>query len=159
MNRAEIATPVYDSQSYEPRRSVGALMNRIRAAQFAALDREFARDPALASLEVTAAQYLVLNALFDHDADRMSWLCTEMSYDPGAMTRMVDRLEAKGLISRGRSRKDRRRVCLELTATGTAAVPRMRAHSAAVLNGLLDGFSRDEAAQLTRYLERMVANF
>jgi len=105
-----------------------------------------------------AAPAPALNARFERDVDRMSRICKDMSYDPGAMTRMIDRLEAKGLILRGRSTSDRRRVCLELTAAGEAVVPRLREHSLAVQQRLLGGFRRDEAEQLSGYLERIVAN-
>ena len=150
--------PIYDADTYEPRKAVGYLLHRIRASQVAALDREFAKDPALAALEVTAAQYFVLSALFDHDGDRLSRLCREMSYDPGAMSRMIDRLEAKGLITKGRSHEDRRRINVELTAAGATSVPRMRAHSAGVLNRVLAGFTQSEARQLEDFLHRMADN-
>ena len=150
--------PFLDTASPEPRRSIGVLMTRIRAEQSQALDRKLASDPALAPFEVTAAQYSVLNALVERDVDCISRLCKDVSYDPGAMTRMIDRLEAKGLIRRGRSTSDRRRVGLELTEAGEALVPRMRAHSAAVLDRLLAGFGGDEVAQLSSFLDRMAAN-
>ena len=41
--------------------------------------------------------------------------------DPGAMTRLLDRLEAKGFCRRLRSADDRRVVHIELTAEGGAA--------------------------------------
>ena len=147
-----------DSSSPEPRRSIGALLTRIRAEQAQALDRELASDPVLAPFEVTAAQYSVLNALVERDVDCISRLCKDVSYDPGAMTRMIDRLEAKGLIRRGRSTSDRRRVGIELTEAGEDVVPRMRALSAAVLDRLLAGFSGPEVAQLRAFLDRMAAN-
>jgi DNA-binding MarR family transcriptional regulator len=149
---------IYDVKSFEPRKAVGYLINRVRADMLAALDRELAQDAELAALEVTAPQFIILSLLAQRDIDSTSRLCKDMSYDPGAMTRMVDRLEAKGLIERRRCPDDRRLVNLELTDAGQAAVPRMRACSVAVLNRFLRGFSKDEARQLEGLLARMMGN-
>jgi len=81
-----------------------------------------------------------------------------MSYDPGAMTRMVDRLEAKGLIRRNRNSDDRRLVNLELTEAGHTVVPRLRECSVRVVNKFLTGFSKADAAMLEQLLERMASN-
>ena len=150
--------PVYDVASFEPRKGVGYLMHRVRSEMLTALDLELAQDATLAALEVTAAQFVILVNLADRDTDSTSRLCKEVSYDPGAMTRMVDRLEAKGLIQRHRCPDDRRLVNLELTDAGHAAVPRMRACSVAVLNRFLRGFSKDEARELEGFLVRMIEN-
>jgi DNA-binding MarR family transcriptional regulator len=150
--------PVYDVTSFEPRKAVGYLMHRVRSEMLTALDRELAQDTTLAELEVTGAQFVILVNLADRDTDSTSRLCKDMSYDPGAMTRMVDRLEAKGLIQRHRCPDDRRLINLELTDAGHAAVPRMRACAVAVLNRFLRGFSKDEARELEGFLTRMIEN-
>jgi DNA-binding MarR family transcriptional regulator len=150
--------PAYEIDGFDPQKAVGYLMHRVRSNILAALDVEFARDPALAALEVTASQYIIVNGLAQLGNDSTRNLCKEMSYDPGAMTRMLDRLEAKGLIERSRCPDDRRLVRLELTEAGRAAVPRMRACVAAVLNRFLHGFSQTEVRQLEGFLERMIGN-
>jgi MarR family transcriptional regulator, multiple antibiotic resistance protein MarR len=150
--------PAYEIEGFDPQKAVGYLMHRVRSNILAALDVELARDPALAALEVTASQYIIVNGLAQLGHESTRHLCKEMSYDPGAMTRMLDRLEAKGLIERSRCPNDRRLVRLELTEAGRAAVPRMRACVAAVLNRFLRGFSRAEVRQLEGLLERMIEN-
>jgi DNA-binding MarR family transcriptional regulator len=82
-----------------------------------ALDRE------LEPLGITAAQFVILVSLALGEADSASGLCRGISYDPGAMTRMIDRLEQKGLIRRTQLPDDRRRQGLELTAEGKAVYP------------------------------------
>jgi DNA-binding MarR family transcriptional regulator len=74
------------------------------------------------------------------------------------MTRMVDRLEAKGLISRRRCPDDRRLVKIELTEAGLAALPKLRECSVRVLNHFLRGFTPAEARQLESFLVRMLQN-
>ena len=74
------------------------------------------------------------------------------------MTRMLDRLEAKGLIERVRSETDRRVVHLRLTDAGEAATAKIPHVLASVNNDFLQGFSEREWRQLRKLVERMTAN-
>lgn len=78
--------------------------------------------------------------------------------DPGAVTRMLDRIEAKGLIERVRSADDRRVVELKLTRAGRALAARIPTLLADTLNGVLRGFTRDELELLKDMLRRIGAN-
>jgi MarR family multiple antibiotic resistance transcriptional regulator len=151
-------TLIYDVATYQPASCVGQLMYRVRAAQMSALDEALAQDPDLAALEVSAAQYVIISVLAKRGVDSAAQLCKDLSYDAGAMTRMIDRLEAKGLISRRRCPEDRRLVKLELTEAGLAALPKLRACSVRVLNHFLRGFSSEEARQLEGFMVRMLQN-
>lgn len=143
---------IYDVKSYQPGNSVGYLINRVRAEMLSAIDRE------LEPFDVTSAQYIIMGQLAYCLADSSSGLCKVIAYDPGAMTRMVDRLEAKRLIRRVRSEDDRRAVKLELTDEGKALFPKMRVKVIGVLNHLLRDFTKSEARQLEGLLQRMLAN-
>ena len=79
-------------------------------------------------------------------------------YDPGAMTRLLDRLEKKGVLRRVRTKDDRRTARLELSAEGTRLYPRILEALVQVFNRLLRGFSKSEVQQLEQLLKRMVAN-
>jgi DNA-binding MarR family transcriptional regulator len=149
---------IYDTASYQPRKAIGALLSRVKVAMLAALDEELTRDRRLAPLELSAAQWAVIASLAGEERKSASDLCKGISYDAGAMTRMLDRLEAKGLIRRTRSPADRRLVHLELTEEGRAAYPRMRELSLGVANRFLRGFTRTEARQLESLLTRMLEN-
>ncbi len=144
--------PIYTEKNYHARTSVGALVHRSRAAVVDALDRE------LAQFDMSAAQYVVVSMLAEGRCDTAAQLCVQMPYDPGAMTRMLDRLEQKQLLRRVRSPENRRSARLELTADGAALQPRLRAASIAVINRLLHGFTTAEARQLESLLERLLAN-
>ena len=143
---------IYDVKTFQPGTSVGYLVNRVRAELLAAMDRE------LEPFDVTSAQYIIMGHLVYNLASSASGLCKGIAYDPGAMTRMIDRLEAKGLIRRVRREDDRRAVVLELTDEGRAVFPKMRVKVVGVLNHLMRGFSKAEARQLESLLHRMVAN-
>jgi len=150
---------IYDSATYQPRKSIGALLARVRVEMLAALDRELAADKRLVPLEVSAAQYIIIaNLAVAQEPMSASDLCKGISYDAGAMTRMLDRLEGKGLIRRNRSPHDRRLMHLELTEEGRAAYPRMREISMNLANRFLRGFTKTEARQLESFLVRMLEN-
>ena len=150
---------VYDAESYEPRKAVGYLVNRLREEMGASLERRFAAHPELAALELSWPQFRIIATIaVDSEAKSASSLCKSVSYDAGAMTRMVDRLESKGLIRRERCPNDRRLVYLELTESGRAVWPIMMEITRQALNGLLRGFTKTEARQLEGFLRRMLEN-
>jgi DNA-binding MarR family transcriptional regulator len=150
---------VYDIETYQPREGVGYLMSRVRTEMLAALDKELEADESLAALELSGAQFIIIATLALADGPKSaSDICKGISYDAGAMTRMIDRLETKGLIRRNRASDDRRLVYLELTEEGRRAFPRMREISMSVANRFLRGFSQTEARQLEGYLARMLKN-
>lgn len=143
---------IYDPRTFEPRAGLGRLLSQVRVEIMEALDRE------LAPLDITAAQYVILVTLAEGPTDSASGLCKGVSYDPGAMTRMIDRLERKGLVQRIRCPDDRRKINLELTAEGKAVYPQLIESAVAVLNRYLRGFTRAEIEQLEAYLKKMLAN-
>lgn len=150
---------VYSLENYEPRNGLGHLISRARTQLLAVLDAELARDELLAPLELSSAQFIVIvNLAGGEGATSASELCKGISYDAGAMTRMLDRLEAKGLVRRTRSPDDRRLVNLELTEAGEAAYPRLREISMQVMNRSLRDFTPDEARTLQNLLQRLARN-
>jgi DNA-binding MarR family transcriptional regulator len=91
-------------------------------------------------------------------ADTSFEIARQLNMDAGAVTRMVDRVVAKGLVERVRSESDRRVVHLSLTAAGEAVVAEVPRVLAAVNNDFLRGFSESEWKQLQKFLSRMGAN-
>jgi DNA-binding MarR family transcriptional regulator len=144
-------TQIYDPKSFNPKTGIGGLVARVRVKLFEALDAE------LAPYDISAAQYVILVGLAN-GVDSASGLCKGASYDPGAMTRMLDRLERKGLVQRVRCPDDRRVVKLALTEAGKAVYPKLIETAAKVTNRKLEGFSKTEAQQLEGLLQRMLEN-
>lgn len=75
-------------------------------------------QPILAELEITYPQYLVFLLLWDKDNRAVSELCNCLFLDSNTMTPLLQRLEAKQLISRKRDSVDERKVIVSLTKTG-----------------------------------------
>jgi DNA-binding MarR family transcriptional regulator len=145
-------TPIYDPKTFNPGNGIGRLLGRVKIEMHDALERE------LAPHDITAAQFVILMNLSTGEVDSASKLCKGVSYDPGAMTRMLDRLEAKGLIRRVRCGDDRRKVILELTPEGKAVYPKLVATYVGVLNRFLRGFTKTDVRQLETLLSRILAN-
>jgi DNA-binding MarR family transcriptional regulator len=74
------------------------------------------------------------------------------------MTRMIDRLERKGLVQRVPCPNDRRRTKVHLTPEGKAVYPKLVEKHAEILNRKLKGFSKAEMGVLESMLERVLAN-
>jgi DNA-binding MarR family transcriptional regulator len=139
------------SIAYESRARVGRLIHRTQAEMVLALDSE------LSDQGITAAQYVILAAINAGRAETASQLCKEISYTPGAMTRMLDRLEDKGMISRSPYEANRRAHKVELTDNARAMFPTLLAASTAVIDRFLGVFDADELAQLEALLTKMTA--
>lgn len=108
--------------------------------------------------DLTAMQWKPLLMLRLGRASTAAGLARLNGSDTGAMTRMLDRLEAKGLLRRVRSESDRRVVHLELTTDGSRISDLIPHGLSTVLNAHLEGFSRAEFKQLQSLLRRMIAN-
>jgi DNA-binding MarR family transcriptional regulator len=143
---------ISDPAGATPRHGILRLINRVRVELIDALDRE------LAPFDISAPQLFVLSSVANREADSAAGLCKSISYDPGAMTRMIDRLQQKGLVRRVPHPDDRRAMNLELTVAGKALFPQLAAAKDRVQAQFLRGFSKDEAHALESLLHRMLAN-
>ena len=142
----------YEADTYRPDGSVGYLMRKVLSSVLAQADAQ------LSAYGLTFVQWLPLYKLAMNECNTVAGLARELEIDPAAMTRVLDRLEAKALVRRERSTEDRRVVRLTLTDEGRAVATKVPNVLAEVLNGHLRGFSRDEWQLLLQLLNRMVAN-
>ena len=113
-------------------------------------------DKRLDAHGLTNAQWGPLLKLSAAGACTVAELARWAQVDAGAMTRLLDRLEKKGLCKRVRSTEDRRVVQVALTLEGKEAIKEVPAVLAEVMNAHLTGFSKSEWLALTDYLRRMV---
>ena len=131
---------------------IGHLIGRARSSLLTGLDTE------LEPFGLTGAQFAVLKTVADGTADTAADLCRTMHYDTGSMTRMLDRLEEKGVLRRERCTQDRRVVYLRLTAPGNELLPELRSAAVRVISRHTAGFAPAEVETLKQYLERMIKN-
>ncbi|QGZ60144.1 MarR family winged helix-turn-helix transcriptional regulator [Paraburkholderia acidiphila] len=111
-------------------------------------------DAALKDLDITGQQMGILLSLKQGVATTPFELSKLLGIDTGLMTRMLDKLETKGLLERSRDADDRRVVNLHLTAKGqetAAQIPEIAPH---VLNARLRKFTKAEFVELNRLLRK-----
>lgn len=151
MNPARPFRP-YDGQRYDVSTSVGHQLLTLLALMRRELEQRMAEHG------LTDAQWRPLWLIKTGTATTANEIARQLDIDAGAITRMLDRLECKGLIERERSESDRRMVHLRLTHEGDAAVRQVPAVLASLNNDFLDGFTEAEWKQLRKLLARMQAN-
>ena len=149
---------IYDPESMDLHANLAPLIGQVRMAVLSGVDQEFLRDKEVASLEVTAAQFTIIANVLKGRATLACELCTFMDYDRGAMSRMIDRLETKGLLRRVPLPHTRRTMALEVTAAGKAAFPKMQACLARVVNRLLKGLTKTQVRGVEKTLKQKLAN-
>ncbi|MEZ5740456.1 MAG: MarR family transcriptional regulator [Burkholderiaceae bacterium] len=115
-------------------------------------------DRELVQHDLTSAQWFPLVHLRQVGRCKVAELARCSNIDAGSMTRLLDRLEKKGLCRRDRSTDDRRVVHVVLTPEGEAAAARAPEVLARVMNAHLSGFSHDEWRTLKAFLRRMADN-
>lgn len=74
--------------------------------------------PILEPLGLTHPQYLVMLALWERSPRSLNDLAAALALDPATASPLVKRLERQGLIERGRSSADERRLDISLTPAG-----------------------------------------
>ena len=143
----------YRPESYRAEESVGYMMKRILASISQSVESSLCEPGS-----PTYPQWIPLHKLHMGLATTVAELARECQLDTGAMTRLLDRLEAKGLCRRVRSQSDRRVVNIELTDEGRAAAQEVPHFLARVQNEYLAGFTREEWEELKSYLRRILDN-
>jgi len=152
MRSKPIQQAFYRAATYRPEDSVGYLMKQIIGMVSQDIERR------LAHTDLTSAQWVPLFKIHFGQASTVAELARHCSLDAGAMTRLLDRLEAKGLVRRVRSDTDRRVVNLELTEAGTQAASEIPEILSGVQNAHLADFSTQEFETLRGYLQRILNN-
>jgi DNA-binding MarR family transcriptional regulator len=129
----------------------GSLLHQVVREVTTKLDRRFA------SFGVTTQQAaLLLSAAGGGSSPGQ--LMTVVGTDTAGMTKLLDRLDVKGLIRRRRNPDDRRSVLVEPTQHGLSLVPELQPVFGEVTSQLFEGFSDEEIASFTSLLRRMREN-
>ncbi|MDH4438937.1 MAG: MarR family transcriptional regulator [Rhizobium sp.] len=86
-----------------------------------AVSQEFARK--VSGEDITVAEWSFMRALYDFEPTAPSALAEQMGMTKGAISKLADRLVAKGLVEKVESREDQRAHSLSLTREGRARIP------------------------------------
>ena len=85
-------------------------------------------------------------------------MADRLGTDTAGMTRLLDRLEAKGLVIRRMNAGDRRSVVVELGPKSKDLLPRLFPAFREVNKGLLEGFDAADLKRLHLMLRRLLKN-
>lgn len=146
-----MSQPYYTVDNLEAGRSIGFLVKRCGGLMSQVAERRFATE------QVSFTQWMVLATLSRYEHLTASALSAETCHDMGALTRIVDGLEAEGLVRRQRSEHDRRVVEITVTPEGRRHLQTGKRLVVALLNSLIEPFSRQELETLIALLQRMMA--
>lgn len=114
----------------------------------------FAERMRAAGHDLTPVQFAALAALQAHPGVDQATLAGLIAYDRATLGGVVDRLEAKGLLAREVSARDRRARVLRLTPRGAAALARVRPDVEAVQAEILGGLDPEERETFLRLLQK-----
>ena len=131
-------------------------VNLLRAADALARGAEALLKPT----GLSSPQYNVLRILRGAGSEGLACSevgCRMISRDPD-MTRLLDRMESRGLISRSREKEDRRVVKTRITSEGLRVLEKLDAPVQDLHRRQLHQLPAKELRQLSRLLERVRTN-
>ena len=141
--------PFYRASEYNMKNSVGYLIRRTTNLVLPQLEALFA------DASLTFSQWTVLMALREWGNSTSVQIARDICHDAGSLTRILDELEERNLVSRVRSETDRRSVTLSLTSQGLSLVETLLPRVVEHWNTLLGDFSHTEIKLLVKLLTRV----
>lgn len=103
--------------------------------------------------DVTLTQYRTLIVLASAGPQRVADLAVRLAVQPSTVTRLCDRLVARGLVARQHGETDRRAVWVTLTPSGQQLVGEVMTKRREMLEGLLAYVSLEEPEAFARSAE------
>lgn len=143
--------PFYSEADFSPDCSIGYLARRAFQLSSSGLEPVFAPEG------ITLTQWSALVSIHFDRGNTCADLARDLAHDKGATTRIVDTLVERGWVTRRRHPDDRRVVNLSLTADGEAVARHCRARVIEQWNRWLADWSRDDAGELVRLLQKLRA--
>jgi DNA-binding MarR family transcriptional regulator len=133
--------------------NLGLLLRQVRDNMMARMDREMAGI----GHDLNFSQFITLKKLAEGLAS-VTELARMAEVNPGAMTRLLDKLEARGLIVRATDPSDRRALHIHLTDAGQAIWRDIEQCGQRVRETALAGLDDAQREQLIRLLEQVRDN-
>src|SRR5260370_5823472 len=138
-----------------PDRTHSRTLNMLGALALALADRIAARAEAASGLHDSAASALVVIA--NHPGEPIDAIRRTLGLTHSGAVRLVDRLEAAGLVERRRSDRDARAIALWATPTGERIASEILAARAELLEPVLAGTSEADKKTIAALLETALA--
>lgn len=133
---------------------MGMLFRQVRDALWA----DMAREMAAAGHDLTYSQFVTIKRLATDSSDGVTDLARWAQVNPGAMTRLLDKLETRGLLRRTADPGDRRALHIVLTDAGQAIWSDIQHCGERVRARAMQGLNDSEREQLFRLLNQVLQN-
>jgi len=134
--------------------NLGLVFRPVRDAMWA----EMAREMALAGHALTYSQFMTIKHLAVDSSAGVTDLARLAQLNPGAMTRLLDKLEVRGLLKLVADPSDRRALNIVLTDTGLDLWRDIQHCGQIVRDRAMQGVDKGEREQLFRMLDRVLKN-
>ncbi|MGM0645233.1 MAG: MarR family winged helix-turn-helix transcriptional regulator [Thermodesulfobacteriota bacterium] len=145
---------MYQTKEFFLEHSPGFLLNRTALR----VKKDFQRRIAAAGLDVTAEQCAVLWSLWRREGCFQRELAEQTFKDITNITRILDGLERRGMVTRVRDEHDRRMSRVYLTEAGQSLQEKITAIASELGREAYDGLSEDDLQELRRILNRIYDN-
>lgn len=139
----------YHASTYKAQNSIGYLIKRAHSMMLDNIEHVFAEQG------FSYLQYVILSSLRDGIAVNPKDICVQFRHDSGALTRVIDQLEERGLLERVRRDRDRRKVELQLTEAGRLTIEALIPLVVEKLNLALSDFTSEEFHEFLRLLLKL----
>jgi DNA-binding MarR family transcriptional regulator len=149
---ASPSTELFDPEQYVMAESVGYLISRAKNSLSHSIEQE------VSGLDITHAQASCLIMLSSGRASTVTDLGRELNTDMGSITRLLSRMEKRGLIERTRRDDDRRVLDLSLTPAGHALAAQLPTVFCKVMATHFRGFTVEEIDTMRSMLRRVICN-
>ena len=110
----------------------------------------------LAAHGVSVPQLVVQRVLCDGGPFPLNDSVARVEVDQGSLSRMVDRLMARGWVRRGACADDGRAVAISLTEEGRRLVPRLAAEADRNEEAFFSGLSPSERGKFLRTIQKLL---
>lgn len=105
--------------------------------------------------DATHLQFSILVNLYKNNVKTQKEILKYVNGDEASITRLIDRLESKGLIKRVKSTEDKRKKHLVLTHIGVSLAKKTIACAQEVNQEIVKDLDKDEAKQLLELLQKV----
>lgn len=134
--------------------NLGLLVRQVKDG----IGRRLEHELTAGGYDLNLSQYVVMKHLAQRGEMTAIELARHLDHNPGAMTRLLDRLQGEGWVERRPHGVDRRALLVSLTGDGRAMWGVLQACGRRAIDAALAGLSADEIDALQRTLERIRDN-
>jgi DNA-binding MarR family transcriptional regulator len=120
------------------------------------LKAEFGRQ--LRPYEITPEQFAVLGLLWEQDGLLQNHIARQLCKDRANTSRILDKLEAKGLIKRSRDPRDRRAIRVHLTSESTLLREPLESLAIQFRESAYAGIDHSTQEEIRRLMNHIIGN-